>query len=186
RAVEIAEGATAAGELAAVADAFAARGRPFEAARAAERSGDWRRAAAQYGRAGAPLEEARVRARAGELRDAGLIYERLIAHGSGDETQSARLALGRLLARLGRNEQAARHLQAAARTPALRTAAWRALCAPLLALGFRGAAAEIVARLRRSDQALPRSPEEVAALEHAESSAAGDVAVESRAGAEPT
>jgi tetratricopeptide (TPR) repeat protein len=199
RAVEIADGASAAGELAAVADAFAARGRPFEAARAAERSGDWRRAAALFGRAGAPLEEARVRARGGELREAGLIYERLIAHGSGDETQTARLALGRLLARLGRHEQAARHLQAAARTPALRTAAWRALCAPLLALGFRGAAGEIVARLRRDDPALPRSPDEVAALEQAEAVAADDVAAEAarrgqpgagaevraRAGAEP-
>ena len=45
---------------------------------------------------------------------------------------------GACSSRLGRHEEAARHLQVAARTPALRTAALRALCAPLLALGFRG------------------------------------------------
>ncbi len=185
RAIEIAEGATAAGELAAVADAFAARGRPFEAARAAERAGDWRRAATLYGRAGAPLEEARIRAKGGELRDAGLIYERLIAQGSADEAATARLALGRLLSRLGRHEQAARHLQVAARIPALTTAARRALCGPLLALGFRGAAAEIAARLRREDDALPRSPEEVAALEQAEAAAAVDATAPDCAGTEP-
>jgi tetratricopeptide (TPR) repeat protein len=172
RATEIADSATTAGDLAAIADAFAGRGRPFEAGRTAERGGDWRRAAAFYRRAGAPVDQARAHARAGDLREAGLIYERLIAQGSSEEAAAARLALGRLLGRLGRHEDATRHLQAAARTPALRTAALRALAAPLLALGFRGAATEVVARLRQDDPSLPHAPEELAALEEAEAAAA--------------
>src|SRR6185436_18445579 len=87
-------------------------------------------------------------------------------------------ALGRLLNRLGRHEEATRHLQVAVRAPALRTAASRALCAPLLALGFRGAAAEVVDRLRQDQPALPRSPEDFVALEDAEAAAAeGDAAL---------
>jgi eukaryotic-like serine/threonine-protein kinase len=153
--------------LLAVAEAFAARGRTFEAARAAERAGAWARAAGWYRRAGAPLEEARVQTQAGALREAGLIYERLVAQGSGEEAIAARLALGKLLARLGRPEEAVRHLQVAAQAPALRVPAWRALCGPLLALGFPGAAAELAARLHQADPSLPRLPEEVALLEEA-------------------
>jgi serine/threonine-protein kinase len=169
QASEIAE-ATPPEGLLAVAEAFAARGRSFEAARTAERAGAWRRAAAWYRRAGAPLDEARAETRAGALREAGLIYERLIGQGSGghqagDEVTSARLALGRLLARLGRAEEAVRHLQIAARAPGARTAAWRALCGPLLALGLPGAAAEIAARLHAADESLPRAPGELALLE---------------------
>ncbi len=170
RATEIADGAEP-GDHEAIADAFAARGRPFEAARAAERAQKWAKAAALYRRAGAPLDEARTRALAGELREAGLIYERLVAHGSADEVAAARLELGRLFARLGRHEEAARQLQAAARAPALRTPASRALVGPLLALGYRGAAAEIVARLRRDNPSLPRTAEELLALEEAEAEA---------------
>jgi len=163
----------------AVAEAFAARGRTFEAARTAERAGAWARAAAWYRRAGAPLDEARAETRAGALREAGLIYERLIGQGSGagsgaagaaragDEATLARLALGRLLARLGRAEEAIRHLQIVARVPALRMAAWRALCGPLLALGLPGAAAEIAARVHAADESLPRAPGELALLEEA-------------------
>ena len=166
RAAEIAEETPAEGLLA-VAEAFAARGRTFEAARTAERAGAWARAAAWYRRAGAPLDEARAATRAGSLREAGLIYERLIAEGSGDEVPAARLAIGKLLARLGRAEEAVRHLQIAARVPPLRTAAWRALCGPLLALGLPAAAAELAARLHRADPHLPRVAEEVALLEEA-------------------
>src|SRR5580704_13221672 len=166
QASEIAE-ATPPEGLLAVAEAFAARGRTFEAARAAERAGAWARAAAWYRRAGAPLDEARAETQAGALREAGLIYERLVAEGTGDEAPAARLALGRLLARLGRAEEAVRHLQVAARLPALRAAAWRALCGPLLALGLPGAAAEIAARLHATDETLPRAPAELALLEEA-------------------
>ncbi len=164
RATEIAEGATG-DELAAVADAFSARGRPFEAARAAERAADHRRAASLYRRAGAPLDEGRARALAGDLREAGLIYERLIATAAGDEAGAAHLELGRLLHRLGRPEDAARHLQTAARTPGLRLRAQRALAGPMMALGFRGAVAEIGARLRQGGAAAPRTLEALAAPE---------------------
>jgi tetratricopeptide (TPR) repeat protein len=166
RATEIAE-ATPPEGLLAVAEAFAARGRTFEAARAAERAGAWARAAAWYRRAGAPLDEARAETRAGALREAGLIYERMIAEGAGDEAAAARLALGRLLARLGRAEEAVRHLQVAARLPTLRVVAWRALCGQLLALGLPGAAAEIAARLHGADPSLPRAAAELALIEEA-------------------
>jgi len=172
RATEIADGTSEDADLIAVAEAFADRGRFFEAARAAERAQAWARAAVLYRRANSPLDEARARVRAGELREAGLLYERLVAQGSSDEAAAARLALGRLLGRLGRHEEAARHLQVAARTPALRTAALRALCAPLLALGFRGAAMEVVDRLRKDEPSLPRLPEDFVALEEAEAAAA--------------
>ena len=59
RATDIADAAGPA-DLPAIADAFAARGRPFEAARAAERAGDGLRAASLYRRAAAPLDEARA------------------------------------------------------------------------------------------------------------------------------
>jgi serine/threonine-protein kinase len=174
RATDIADAAGPA-DLPAIADAFAARGRPFEAARAAERAGDGLRAASLYRRAAAPLDEARARARAGDLREAGLVYERVIAEGSPDEAPRARLALGRLLGRLGRHEDAARQLQTAAQAPAARAEALRALVGPLLALGFRGAAAEVATRLRQEDASLPSTLEELAAVDEAEATA-GDVA----------
>jgi eukaryotic-like serine/threonine-protein kinase len=185
QAAEIAE-ATPPEGLLAVAEAFAARGRTFEAARTAERAGAWAPAAAWYRRADAPLDEARAETRAGALREAGLIYERLIGQGrgesAGDEATRARLALGRLLARLGRAEEAVRHLQIAARVPEQRMAAWRALCGPLLALGLPGAAAEIAARLHAADESLPRAPGELALLEEAASETGRDGAQGGEAG----
>ena len=44
-----------------------------------------------------------------------------------------------------------------------RPQAWRALCGPLLALGLRGAAAELADRLRARDPASPATPDEIAA-----------------------
>jgi serine/threonine-protein kinase len=170
RALQIAAtiGADAPDALRAVGEAFASRGRPFEGAGVFERALEWSRAADLYRRAGAPLDEARAREAAGQLREAGLLYERLIGQGAETEVAAARLALGRLLARLGRPEEAARLLQAAARHAAARTAALRALCGPLLALGLRGAAAEVLARLRRDTPSLPASPDQFVALEEAE------------------
>jgi serine/threonine-protein kinase len=162
--------------LRAVGEAFASRGRPFEGARVLERAADYARAADLYRRAGAPLEEARAREAAGQLREASVLYDRLIAHGSEGEAGAARLALGRLLARLGRPEEAARLLQAAARVPHVRTAALRALCAPLLALGLRAAAAEVLSRLRADEPSLPPSPEELVAVEEAEVAATSPAA----------
>jgi tetratricopeptide (TPR) repeat protein len=175
RATEIAAlvGADAPDTLRAVAEAFASRGRPFEGARVFERAAEHARAAELYRRAGALLDEARARAAAGQLREAGLLYERLVAEGAPDEVAAARLALGRLLARLGRHEEAARLLQVAARTPAVATAALRALVGPLLALGLRVAAADVLGRLRRDTPTLPTTPEELVALEDAELAAVG-------------
>src|SRR5581483_2043601 len=152
-------------ELAAAAAAFAGRGRPFEAGRAAERALDFARAAAHYRRANATLDEGRTLALAGELHEAGLLYERLAAHGGEAEAASARLALGRLLGRLGRHHEAARMLQQAGRFAATRADAQRALVIELYALGLRTAAAEVLGRLRRDAPTLPASPEAFAAAE---------------------
>src|SRR5262249_55237058 len=46
------------------------------------------------------------------------------------------------------------------------------------ALGYRGAAAEILTRLRRENPSLPAAPEEFVAFEDAERSAAGTAAVD--------
>ena len=58
-------------ELAAAADAFAGRGRPFEAGRAAERALDFARAAAHYRRANATLDAGRALELGGDLHEAG-------------------------------------------------------------------------------------------------------------------
>ena len=164
RAAEIADGDATATQLRAVAEAFAARGRPFEAARAAERAGACaarrrlvppRRRAARRG--------ARARRRRGALREAGLVYERLIA--AGQRRRGRRGAPGARAAagRLGRAEEAARQLQARRARPALDGRRLRALCGPLLALGLRGAAAELAGapaprRSRRCRASPRRSP----------------------------
>ncbi|HET6279934.1 MAG TPA: serine/threonine-protein kinase [Polyangia bacterium] len=152
-------------ELRAAADAFASRGRHFEAARTAERGLDLPRAAALYRRANAILDTARVLELTGDHHEAGVLYERLAAQGAEDEAAAARLALGRLLGRLGRHEQAVRLLQLAVRDPVHRHAAGRALCVELLALGLRVAATEVLSRLRREAPELPPSPEAFAAME---------------------
>ncbi|HVR62176.1 MAG TPA: protein kinase [Polyangia bacterium] len=156
-----------AAELGAVADAFAARGRYFDAARAAERAGDLARAAGHYRRAGANLDAARVLELGGDHHQAGVIYEGLVHHGTDDEAAAARLHLGRLLGRMGHHHDAARLLQVAARHALHRHAASRALCAELLALGFRDAATEILQRLRAEAPELPPAPEAFAAIERA-------------------
>ncbi len=168
--------------LRAVAEAFANRGHAFEAAGLLERAGEPARAAALYRRADAPLDEARAREAAGELREAGLVYERLVARGTAAEALAGRIALGRLLGRFGRHGEAARLLQAAARVPEGRVAARRALCGPLLALGHRSAAVEVLARLRRDGQDVPTSPEELVAIDDAAAVAAGRGAVATGSG----
>ena len=154
-------------ELGAAADAFAGRGRHFEAARTAERAADLPRAAAHYRRASAHLDAARVLELSGDHHQAGVIYEGLVQQGTEDEAAAARLALGRLLGRLGHHHEAARLLQVAARHVQHRHAASRALCGQLLALGFRDAATEILARLRQDAPELPPSPEAFAEIERA-------------------
>src|SRR5947199_4176 len=131
-------------------DYLVAHGAYAEAARAAAGRGELARAIALYERVWRFADAWPLALTLGDraLGVGGLIYERLIGQGTGkgggepasaeasDESTIARLALGRLLARLGRAEEAVRHLQIVARVPALRMAAWRALCGPLLALGL--------------------------------------------------
>ena len=164
-AAQIADDARA--ELAAASQAFLARGRPYEAARLAERGLDFSLAAALYRRANAGLDAGRALELAGDLHEAGLLYERLAAHGGEGEAAAARLALGRLLGRLGRHHEAARMLQQASRAPAVRTDAQRGLVVELLAMGLRTAATEVLARLRRDAPDLPPSPETFAAAQAA-------------------
>jgi eukaryotic-like serine/threonine-protein kinase len=171
-------------ELRAAARALAGRGRHWDAGRLAERAGAPAEAATYYRRAGSLVDTGRMEEAAGRLHQAGLVYEQALALAAGDdEAGAARLALGRLLGRLGRHEDAARSLQQAARLPSCRAPAWRALCVQLLALGYRVAAAEIAARLHRELPELPATPEEIAALEQADL-AAGASAV-GQLGAEP-
>jgi len=166
------------------AEAFAARGHPWEAARAAERAHDATMAARHYRRAGAPLEAGRMEEAAGRLHEAGVAYEQAIALASDARDEAmARLALGRLLARLGRHHDAARELQRAVREPSQRGVATRALSAALLAMGYRIAAAEALARGRTRLPELPATPEEAAAMEAADA-AAGTSAV-GQVGAQP-
>ncbi|MES1206300.1 MAG: serine/threonine-protein kinase [Pseudomonadota bacterium] len=173
----------AAAELRAAALAFAARGDNWEAARMAERSGDATLAASHFRRAGSLIDVGRMEELAGRPHQAGIAYERALADAATAETTgAAHLALGRLLARLGRHQDAARSLQRAMQVPALRLAAGRALTAELIALGLRVAAAEIVSRLRRESPDLPDSAEEIAALDAvdvaASASAVGQVGAE--------
>jgi serine/threonine protein kinase len=184
RATELAAAVSSADSttLRAVAEAFANRGHAFEAAGLLERAREPARAAALYRRADAPLDEARAREAAGELREAGLVYEQLVARGTAAEALAARVALGRLLGRFGRHAEAARLLQAAARAPGGRVVARRALCAPLLALGHRAAAAELLARLRRDGEDVPASPEELVAIDDAAAATAGRSAVSAAPG----
>ncbi len=121
----------------------------------------------------APRSTRRARACApGELREAGLLYERLVAQGSATRPPPPAWRWGGCSAGSGATKRPPDTCRPPRARPALRTAAWRALCAPLLALGFRGAAGELVARLRKDLPALPRNPEEVVALEEAEAAAA--------------
>ncbi len=156
-------------ELRAAAAAFAARGDSWEAARISERAGDATLAAGYFRRAGSLVDLGRMEESAGRPHQAGVAYEQALAAATNDhEAALAHLALGRLLARLGRHQDAARSLQQAMRDPPLRLSAGRALIAELGALGFRIAAAEIVNRLRRESPELPESPEQIAALDAAE------------------
>ena len=163
-------------ELRAAAASFAARGHHWEAARMAERAGDVAIAAEYFRRAGSLIDVGRVEELAGRPHQAGIAYEQALA-GAGDpeEVAAAQLALGRLLARLGRHQDAARALQQAMRVASCRVPAGRALTTELVALGLRVAAAEIVARLRRETPDLPDSPDEIAALDAADVAASSSM-----------
>jgi serine/threonine-protein kinase len=158
-------------EIRAAAASFAARGSHWQAARMAERAGNHALAAEYFRRAGNLLDVGRMEELADRPREAGIAYEQALAAATRPEDAAvAHLALGRLLARLGRHQDAARALQQAIRgpAPAVRLAAGRTLTSQFVALGLRFAAAEIVRRLRRQWPDLPDSVEAIAALDAAD------------------
>ena len=154
RATEIADAATGEADLAAVADAFADRGRFFEAGRT-------RRAGAPVGRAprcstGAPARRSTRRARGsrgGELREAGLLYERLLA--PGQRRRGRRGAPGaRAAARPPRPPRGGRPPPPGRRAhrPPCGPRRLRALCAPL-------AGARLPRRRRRGRRPAAQGPD---------------------------
>lgn len=153
-----------------VAQAFSGRGQFEPAAALAERAGDLTQAADFYRRAGLPLAAAGVMVTAGRLRDAARLLETVIATAdpaagvaSARERAQAELAMGKLLARLGRAWDAARAMQNAARHPDTTLDAHRHLCGVLLDLGLRAAAEEVARRLRSVDPKAPDTARDVAA-----------------------
>jgi serine/threonine-protein kinase len=155
--------------LARVAAAFGGRGHHLEAAILEARARRWPEAAELFRKAGALLEAAEMLEQAGRWQEAGRLYEQAIAGGDPDVPESAvaQLALGRLLAALGRPFEAARALQAAARHPATRAEAHRRLCTALLALGLPHAAEEIARRLHHEDPSVPADAAAIAAADRA-------------------
>ncbi len=142
-------------------DVFASRRRFHEAAQLAEQLGERERAAELYLGCHRDLDAARILAELGRDREAGRLYERVIEQaGSPDEVEEAQLRLGLLLARRLQHEAAVRHLQEAARRPAVRDAARRALVVELAALGLRDAARDVLLAARADDAALPATVNE--------------------------
>jgi tetratricopeptide (TPR) repeat protein len=144
--------------------AFAGRGHHLEAALLDARAERWLEAAELYRKAGALLDSATMLERAGRWQEAGRLYEQAVA-GGGPDITAASLALGRLLASLGRPIEAARALQAATANPVTRAPAQRRLCAVLLSLGLPHAAEEIARRLHAEDPLLPADAASIAAEE---------------------
>jgi tetratricopeptide (TPR) repeat protein len=128
-----------------------------EAAALREALGQLPRARELYLKAQLPLEAARLDETLGRAREAGITYEKfLAAEPESPEAPRAHLHLGRLLAGFQRHDDAARHLQRAARGEiAVADKARRALVAELAALGYRDAAEDVLELLRRTDPAVP-------------------------------
>ena len=103
--------------------------------------GDWPRAAALYRRAGAPDRRgARPRARRRAARGRACSTNAWWRRAAATRPPPRGWRSGACSAAWAGTRRRPATCRPPARTPALRTAALRALCAPLLALGFRGAA----------------------------------------------
>ena len=135
--------------------AFEERRRFAEAARLAEAIGELERAVELYRSAHLDLDAARLLEDLGQDREAGRVLERVLEINSGPSSAEATLRLGLLLARRLQHEPAVRHLQEAAKYPATKKLAQRALIVELMALGLREAARDILAAARRDDDTLP-------------------------------
>jgi eukaryotic-like serine/threonine-protein kinase len=168
RAAELAREMTALGpdDARAAAEIYEQRRLYGDAAAILEALGDVERAALLYQKGAQFLDAGRLYEQLGRLRDAGRLYEKFLA-GEPDGAQSARarLALGRLLARLRQHEAAARALQEAVRGAGdddeVRREAQRLLVVELAALGLRDAARDALATARRADPTLPNDLDEL-------------------------
>ena len=129
--------------------------RHTQAAPLAEKLGDTNRAIDLYTRAHNDLDAARLLESLGRDRDAGRQLERALDLASESERAPIQLALGRILARRGAYPEAARLLQEARKTPALRGAAQRHLIATLAAMGLRDGARDALLELRGTDDTVP-------------------------------
>ena len=125
--------------------------RHAEAAPLAEKLGDTNRAIELYTRARKDLDAARLLEAAGRDRDAGKQLEKALDFAADAERAPIQLALGRILARRGAYPEAARLLQEARKTPALRADAQRHLIATLAAMGLRDGARDALLELRATD-----------------------------------
>lgn len=146
--------ATDEGALAAL-DVLIKMRRHAEAAPIAEKLGDTTRAIDLYTRAHYELDAARLLEATGRDRDAGRLLERALDLASDGERAPIQLALGRILARRGAYPEAARLLQEARKTPALRGAAQRHLIGTLAAMGLRDGARDALLELRATDDTVP-------------------------------
>lgn len=142
-------------EQARAAEVYERRRMWAEAATLREAEGALELAHQLYLKAQQPLEAARIDETRGRLREAGLLYEQFLAGaGMPDRSDSAgvpraQLELGRILFGFGRHEDAARHLQQAVLLgdDELAKRARRLLVPALAELGYRDAAAAVLARL---------------------------------------
>ena len=128
--------------------------RHADAAPLAERLGDVNKAIDLYTRAHKDLDAARLLEQVGRDRDAGKLLERALDLASPAEKSPIQLALGRILARRGAYPEAARLLQEAKKTPALRPEAQRHLIATLAAMGLRDGARDALLELRATDDSV--------------------------------
>jgi len=148
-----------AGRGVAAAEIFAARRVYDQAGALFAQAGDDERAAAAFGRGGLSVDAAAALERLGRAREAGLLLEKALKVDPGDA--AAALALGRILARLGHHQEAARRFQEAARREDTAAAALALLTVELYTLGLPAAAAEALRRARNLDPAIPLTVEEV-------------------------
>ncbi len=128
--------------------------RHAEAAPLAEKLGDTNRAIDLYTRARKDLDAARLLEVVGRDRDAGKLLEKALDFAAAAERAPIQLALGRILARRGAYPEAARLLQEARKTPALRADSQRHLIATLAAMGLRDGARDALLELRTTDDSV--------------------------------
>jgi len=146
------------GEQARAAEVYERRRLWAEAAALREALGQLEAAHALFKRAQQPLEAARLDETLGRTREAGILYEKFVAdEPASPDAPRAHLQLGRILGGFQRHDEAARHLQRAARgdDALTRGRARRQLVAELVALGYRDAASTVLDRLRADDGRIP-------------------------------